>query len=70
MEMLFENNTYRDYFLNGTAKALRVLAEDTKHPYDEDEYPTFMLDLSKIKITDWTPAFTVDDVTKQSITFK
>ena len=54
----------------GTAKALRVLAEDTKHPYDEDEYPTFMLDLSKIKITDWTPAFTVDDVTKQSITFK
>jgi len=29
-----------------------------------------MLDLSKIKITDWTPAFTIDDVTKQSISFK
>jgi hypothetical protein len=29
-----------------------------------------MLDLSKIKITDWTPAFTVDDVTKQSLSFK
>ena len=29
-----------------------------------------MLDLAKIKITDWTPAFSVDDVTKQSITFK
>ena len=71
MEMLFEDNTYKDYFLNGTPKALRLLAEDTKHPYEGVEnYPTFMLDLAKIKITDWTPAFTVDDVTKQSITFK
>ena len=71
MEMLFENNTYKDYFLNWTPKALRVLAEDTKHPYEGVEnYPTFMLDLSKIIITDWTPAFTIDDVTKQSITFK
>jgi hypothetical protein len=34
MEMLFENNTYKDYFLNGTSKALRLLAEDTKHPYE------------------------------------
>ena len=71
MEMLFEDNTYKDYFLNGTPKALRLLAEDTKHPYEwVDNYPTFMLDLAKIKITDWTPAFTVDDVTKQSISFK
>ncbi len=71
MEMLFENNTYKDYFLNWTPKALRVLAEDTKHPYEGVEnYPTFMLDLSKIIITDWTPAFTIDDVTKQSISFK
>ena len=29
-----------------------------------------MLNEAKIKITDWTPAFTVDDVTKQSINFK
>ncbi|MBR4566925.1 hypothetical protein IKO18_00425 [bacterium] len=29
-----------------------------------------MLDLAKVIITDWTPAFTVDDVTKQSISFK
>ncbi len=71
MEMLFEDNTYKDYFLNWTPKALRLLAEDTKHPYEwVDNYPTFMLDLAKIKITDWTPAFTVDDVTKQSISFK
>ena len=71
MEMLFENNTYKDYFLNWTPKALRVLAEDTKHPYEwVENYPTFMLDLSKIIITDWTPAFTIDDVTKQSISFK
>jgi hypothetical protein len=70
MEMLFEDNTYKNYFLNGTSKALRILAEDTKHAYGTDSYPTFMLDLSKIKITDWTPAFTVDDVTKQSVSFK
>lgn len=71
MEMLFEDNTYKDYFLNGTPKALRLLAEDKKHPYEWIEnYPTFMLDLAKIKITDWTPAFTIDDVTKQSISFK
>jgi hypothetical protein len=29
-----------------------------------------MLDLSKVVITDWTPAFTLDDITKQSISFK
>ena len=34
MEMLFEDNTYKDYFLNWTPKALRILAEDTKHPYE------------------------------------
>lgn len=70
MELLFENNTYKDYFLHGNAKALRVLAEDRFHPYKEGEYPCFMLDLSKVMMTDWTPAFTVDDVSKQSISFK
>ena len=71
MEMLFEDNTYKDYFLNWTPKALRILAEDTKHPYEwVENYPTFMLDLAKVVITDWTPAFTIDDVTKQSISFK
>ena len=71
MEMLFENTVYKDYFLNGTSKALRVLAEDRKHPYEwVDNYPTFMLDLSKVIITDWTPSVVVDDITKQSISFK
>lgn len=71
MEMMFENNTYKNYFLNWTPKALRILAEDTKHPYEwVDNYPTFMLDLAKVIITEWTPEFTVDDITKQSISFK
>ena len=71
MEMLFENNTYKDYFLNGTPKALRILAEDTKHPYEGvDNYPTFILDSSKVNITGWTPAFNVHNITKQSISFK
>jgi hypothetical protein len=70
MELLYENNTYKEDFLNWTSKALRIIAEDTLHPYSENEYPSFILDLSKIIITDWTPAFTIDDITKQSITFK
>lgn len=70
MEMLFENNTYKDYFLNWISKSFRLIAEDTKHPIEWTIYPTFKLDLSKIKITDRTPAFAVDDVTKQSIIFK
>ena len=71
MELLYEDNSYKDLFLNWEAKALRLLAEDRLHPYEwVDNYPTFMLDLSKIKITDWTPAFTLDDITKQSISFK
>lgn len=70
MEVLFENNSYRDDYLNWNAKALRILLEDKSHPYWEDDYPTFMLDLSKVIITDWTPAFSLNDITKQSISFK
>lgn len=70
MEMIFENNTYKELFLNGTPKAFRMLAEDTKHPINASHNNTFQLDLSKIQITDWTPAYTVDDFTKQSVKFK
>lgn len=70
MELLFQDNSYKEDYLQWRFKMLRVLAEDTLHPYSEDNYPTFMLDLSKVIITDLTPAFTLDDITKQSISFK
>lgn len=70
MELLFENNTYKDYFLNWTPKALRIEAEDTIHPYDENNNPTFRIDLSKVIITEWTPSFTKEEITKQSVNFK
>lgn len=70
MEMIFENNTYKDLFLNGTPKAFRMIAEDTKHPINGSHNNTLQIDLSKIQITDWTPAYTVDDITKQSVKFK
>lgn len=70
MEMVFENNTYKDLFLNGTPKAFRMIAEDTKHPINGSHNNTLQIDLSKIQITDWTPAYTVDDITKQSVKFK
>lgn len=70
MEMIFENNTYKDLFLNGTPKAFRMLAEDTKHPINGTHKNTLQVDLSKVQFTDWTPAYTIDDITKQSVKFK
>jgi len=70
MELLFENNSYQEDYLAWKFKALRILAEDRTHPYSDDDYPTFMLDLAKVVITDWTPAFSLNDITKQSISFK
>lgn len=70
MEMYFENNTYKDWFLNGTPKAMKLFAEDTKHPINSTHNNTLDIDLHKVQITDWTPSFTVNDVTKQSIKFK
>lgn len=68
--MIFENNTYKDLFLNGTPKAFRMLAEDTKHPINGTHKNTLQVDLSKVQFTDWTPAYTIDDITKQSVKFK
>ena len=70
MELIFDDNTYKNDFLSWNAHAMRILAEDTKHPIDDGVYPTFMMDLSKVQYTDWTPAFAVDDIVKQTVAFK
>lgn len=70
MELLFENNSYKESFLNGNAKALRLFAEDSKNPINATHKNTLQIDLSKVQFTDWTPSFTVDEITKQSVKFK
>jgi len=68
MTISFEDNTYRDYMLNGDYKALRLdlVNEDVTIGTTN---PSFRLDLSKVDFDSWDVDYSLDSIVMQTITF-
>jgi hypothetical protein len=68
MTISFENNTYRDYMLDGTYKAVRFdLVNDDVTIGTTN--PSFRLDLSKVDFDAWDVDYSLDEIVMQTINF-
>lgn len=70
IELLYENTTYKDLFLGGTAQALRI---DIKNPNIDlagGVNPQIVIDLAKVQFPEWTREGGLNDIIKQTLNFK
>jgi hypothetical protein len=65
-----EDDTYKDYMLNGTYRALRILIENTDVTIGSAGNPSFLLELSRVAFDAWEPDRPNDEITTQTITFR
>lgn len=69
LELLYEDNTYRDYMLDGTYKALRLDLLNTDVSLDTGN-PRLQINLPRVHFYDWEADYTNDQIAKQTVSFK
>jgi len=62
--------TYKDVSFGDTPKALRITVEDTATTIGSSENPKLNIDLARVKLIDWSPNWSNNEVVKQTIKFK
>ena len=70
MELLFEDVTYKNLFLNGTAQALRIDVKNSNVDLGGGVNPQITIDLAKVQFPEWTREGGLNDIIKQTINFK
>lgn len=63
LELNLEDDTYRDYMLNGTYKAMEV-------KLDRSTSSRLTLQFPRVDFSQWEPDFTLNEIAKQTINFK
>lgn len=69
-EVNFENETYLDYVLGSTKKAMEIKIEDTTNDLWGGVYPTLTLTLAKLAFTEIARSQGNDEIVKATISFK
>ena len=68
--LLFENDTFKDYVLDGTKRAIRFELIDTAMTIGISSNPTLRIDLPMAAMTEWDKTQGNDEVVMQTLTFK
>jgi len=63
LELNLEDDTYRDYMLNGTYKAMEIYLYKSSTSSLEFQLP-------RVDFSEWEPDFTLNEIAKQKINFK
>lgn len=63
LELNLESDTYRDYMLNGTYRAMEI-------KLDGGTSSILTLQFPRVDFSEWEPDYTLDEIAKQSINFK
>lgn len=63
LQLNLEDDTYRDYMLNGTYRAMEVKLDRSTSSRLTFQFP-------RIDFSEWEPDFTLDEIAKQTINFK
>lgn len=63
LNLNLEDDTYRDYMLNGTYKAMEIKLLRSTSSSLRFQFP-------RVSFTEWEPDFTLNEIAKQSINFK
>ena len=70
LELLYNDVTMRDLVNNDTIKALRIEAKDTATTIGLTSNPRLMIDLTRVKFTEFSKSMGNKDLVKQTIKFK
>ena len=65
----WNDQTYKNYMLNGDKKAMRIALESEK-VIGSSAFGTLEIDLPKIDLFGWEPDASIDDIVNQTINFK
>lgn len=63
LELNLEDDTYRDYMLNGTYRAMQIALTNGASSILTLQFP-------RVDFSEWEPDFTLNEIAKQSINFK
>ncbi len=69
MEMYRTDDTYKDIAFNDIAKSMRVSIVNQGVDLG-GAHPELVIDLAKVKFTDWSEAVALNDLIKQTVSFK
>lgn len=69
LNLVFEDNTYRDYMLDGDTKALRIAIINNDVTIGSTN-PALTIDLAKVDFSGWDIDRSLNEIVKQSINFK
>lgn len=65
-----EDNTYRDYMLDNTYRALRLDAQNTDVTIETGYNPRLQIDLSRVDLHSWERNNALDEISGQTISFR
>ena len=69
MSLNYENNTLRDYMVNGDKKAVRIDIEDLDTTLTANT-PRLRIELPKVDFSEWEGNYALEDIVSQTIKFK
>lgn len=70
LSLNYEDATFKDYFTNGTARALEIKFTNTDATIGASTRPSLTIQLPNVDFFEWTPAYNNDEVTTQEVSFK
>lgn len=69
LELLMDNNTYRDYFTDGTVKAVEIRFLHTTG-IGNAEFPELKIQLAEVSFTGWEPSEGIREAVMEKLKFK
>lgn len=70
MELLFDATTYKDKALAGDRQSLQIAIANSDVTIGATSNPTITVELPKIKITEYSEARELDEIVRQTVSFK
>lgn len=70
LNLNYEDNTYRDYMLAGTYRAMSIKLTDTRDDLGAGLYPEFYLELPRVDFSEWERPTSNNEIVKQTINFR
>ncbi|RJQ67339.1 MAG: hypothetical protein C4519_24390 [Desulfobacteraceae bacterium] len=70
IELLYDATTYKALALAGTQKALRINITDTGTTIGDSANPGLVIDLAKVKLTEWAKTSDQNEIVRQTLSFK
>ncbi len=69
VELNLNEDTYRDYSLNGSIKAMRITMLNSDRTIGALNNPKFLIDFSKVQFFEWERVGGLDDIVGQTLNF-